>query len=57
MDKGSGGSKKPLHNNTKQSNETNIHARGDSRTRNPSKPAATDYALDRAATGTGQHKY
>ena len=40
-----------LH-NTQHSQETNTHALGGIRTRNPSKRAAETYALDRAAIAT-----
>jgi hypothetical protein len=45
-----------LPDNTQHSQETDIHALGEIRTRNPSKWAAADPRLDRAATGIG-HVY
>jgi len=38
---------------TQHSQETDIHAAGGIRTRNPSKRAAADHALDRAVAGIG----
>ena len=47
-------SQRPLHlYNTQHSQQTNIHAVCAIRTRSPNKRAATDYALDRAASGIG----
>ena len=47
----------PLPDNTQHSQETETHASGAIRTRNPSKPAAADSnALDRTATGIGRTK-
>ena len=43
----------PLPNNTRHSQQTHIHAPGGIRTRNPSKPTATDtHDLDGVATRT-----
>jgi len=43
---------RPVPDATQHSQQTDIHAHGGIRTHNPSKRAAADYALDRAATGT-----
>jgi hypothetical protein len=40
-----GSSQRPLPNNTQHSQQTNIHALGGNRTRNPNKPAAADLRL------------
>jgi hypothetical protein len=46
-----GQSQRPLPDNTQHSQETDIHAPGGIQTRNPSKRATADHALDRAAIG------
>ena len=44
---------RPLPNNTKQSQQTDIHAPGGIRTHNPSNRAASDPRLNSAAIGNG----
>jgi hypothetical protein len=48
-----GPSYRPLPDNIKHSQQTDIHAPGGIRTRNPSKQLPQTQALDHAATGTG----
>jgi len=43
--------RRPLPDNTQHSQQTDIRAPGEIRTRNPNKWAAADHALDRAASG------
>ena len=48
---------RPLHDNTKLSQQTDLYAPGGIRSHNPSKRSAADLRfIDRAATGTGHHK-
>jgi len=47
-------SQRPLPDNIQHSQQTDIHVHGGIRTHNPSRRAAVTYALDRAATGTGE---
>jgi len=47
-------SQRPLPGNTQHSQQTNNHAPAGIRTHDLSRGAAATYALDRAATGTGQ---
>jgi len=44
-------SQRPLPDNTQHSQQTNIHAPGGIQTRDLSRRAAEDHALDRVATG------
>jgi hypothetical protein len=48
---------RPLPDNTQHSQETDIHASGEIRTRDLSQRAAATYALDHAATGIGPYKF